>query len=95
MEDLILDSNFDLEIKDGDLVIGKSDAQHLALLLESNQGEWKHNFLFGINLREELLNDSNITSIRHKIERQVKDDGGTVNKLEFVKSNLNASVVYE
>ncbi|MBO2009163.1 hypothetical protein [Hymenobacter negativus] len=53
--DLLLAPDYDLAFTDaGDLAVGASDAQHLALLQLTNQGEWRQAPLVGIGLQRYL-----------------------------------------
>ena len=50
--DLLLTADYDLAFTvDGDLAVGASDSQHQALLLLSQQGEWRQTPLAGVGLR--------------------------------------------
>ena len=52
--DLLLNATYDLAIDplEGDLQVGLSDDQHVALLLRSSQGEWKQSPLSGVGIRQ-------------------------------------------
>jgi len=56
MNDIILDTDNDILIKNGDLVIGDSKEQEVNLLLLTQAGDWKHDPLAGVGLLE-LINE--------------------------------------
>lgn len=41
MKDIIVTTEYDLEVAAGDFVANESTAQHVEMLLLSKQGEWK------------------------------------------------------
>lgn len=74
-QDLILNDNKDLTIKDGDFVIGDSKEQDAELILLSHQGDWKQSPLTGVNLRNDINSNLNVNSIARKIKIQLQNDG--------------------
>ncbi|MGR3791555.1 hypothetical protein ACUXZJ_11845 [Flavobacterium sp. TN-1] len=50
MKDFVLDKDNDLMFANGDFFVANSDQQHLELILNSQQGEWKENPDLGVNL---------------------------------------------
>jgi hypothetical protein len=82
--DVILDSNNDLLIKDGDFVFDESDLDHIQDIITSEPGEWKQWPEVGVGLKNYLNADSSITetgSLRRKILMQLEADGYRVDKL--------------
>ena len=44
---------WDLDIQNGELVIGPSDQQHIEMILQSAPGHWREHPLLGADLEEE------------------------------------------
>jgi len=76
----------DLQIKDGDFVIGYSDDQHIEHLLLAHVGEYTQFPLIGIGVSDYLLSPLNGT-IRQQMERtirqQIQADGGNNIKVKI------------
>jgi hypothetical protein len=67
---IILDENNELLIRNGDLVIDDASQQHIALLLLSNQGDFKQHPLTGIGIMKYLNSPLNAT-IKAKLYRDI------------------------
>ncbi|RMF03585.1 MAG: oxidase [Bacteroidetes bacterium] len=93
MSDLLLDENFDLLFKNGDLVIGESTNQHQELLLLTAKGEWRENPLRGVHLRNYLL-DENAGQINSIIKREFEADGMTVQTVNTRSGKLYIEATY-
>jgi hypothetical protein len=46
----LVDGDFDLEIKNGDFVVGPSDPQHVELILKTYLGNWEQFILLGVGI---------------------------------------------
>lgn len=88
--DLLLDqTDGDLLIQNGDLVIGIANQELLNSLLVSHTGEWKQNPDVGINL--ELYINSNFTStllLEQDIKSEMINDGFIVNSINIMFDNF-------
>jgi hypothetical protein len=91
MQDFILKNN-DLLFEDGDFAVGQSDAQHLELLLISQQGQWKQQPSTGCNLPQNI-NGSNINSLERTIRIQMEADGFSIHTLN-IGQNLEINGEY-
>lgn len=83
--DLLLESDYDLLIENGDLVIGLSDEQHVALLLLTEKGEWRHDGLAGIGLQRQLsgpLGPTERAALQREISLQLERDGFIVRTVQ-------------
>ena len=80
MKDFIFSD--DLEIKDGDFVIGESDNQHQKHVLIAYKGEYKANPELGVGI-EQMLNDDDITPILIEAKKNLQYDGVDVNDIFF------------
>ena len=80
MKDLILNSEGELDIKDGDLVVGTSDDQHKQHLLMFQKGALKENPATGVGLAT-YLESEDTTGLLREIRNQFEGDGMTVEKV--------------
>lgn len=80
-KDILLDDDYNLLARDGDLVAGDSLIQQQALLLATGEGEWKQSPVVGVGLELFLLDESELEAFR-KIRQQFKSDGLLVTRLK-------------
>lgn len=80
-KDLLLDDDWDLLISNGDLVIGESDQQHIALVVVTAPGHWKENPFLGFNAGMYLGSNSNPAEMKVNLQEQLKSDNAILEKL--------------
>ena len=90
----ILMSDYDLQIADGDLVVGESTRQHQDLLMLTSPGERRQYPVSGVGLNSYLLDDSSPADIRASIQREFEADGMRIHSLS-IDSNYNISIAAE
>lgn len=78
MTDLLLDTDFDLLITNGDLAVGFSDLQHQQLLLLLSPGELRESPTVGVGIRADLLDDVRAGALNAEIKRAFERDGMTL-----------------
>lgn len=88
-QDILRDATGDIEIKNGDLVVGESTYQEIELLLTTKKGEWKQNPLVGGNLQQFLKQREGRTAALKEINIQLRNDGFTINKISISNNKLN------
>lgn len=86
--DMILDEAGDLQIKNGDLVIGESTDQHQRLLLLATKGEFKQSPLTGVGLIN-FLNDENPGNLKTEIRKQITSDGQLIKSLKVKDGKID------
>lgn len=91
--DLLLDSNSDILIANGDFVIGESTKQHQLSLLVGNKGEYKQYPKVGVGINGYLL-DENEQDMLREIRSQFESDGMTVKKTVLKDSELIIDAPY-
>ncbi len=69
MNDLLLDENYDLLIKDGDFVIDDSSQQDIDLIIQSIKTEWKQHPEIGFGISDYL---KKTTSDLNRFKRDLK-----------------------
>ena len=95
MIDLLLTDDFDLDIQNGDFVIGDSTKQNQQCILLATQGEYKEHPEVGVGMINHILEDD-IQQMLINAQRQFEHDGMIVNTLESDENgNLLIDATYE
>jgi hypothetical protein len=81
MNDILLNSDFDMATAGGDFAVGESKAQNLALLLKANPGEFRQWPTMGIGLVNHI-NSSDLSGLKNDFESQA-------NQIEGMDATLN------
>ena len=87
MTDILYDSDDDILFKNGDIMLGKSDQQHIQNILRAAPGHYRQFPLIGANIREMLHGDFN-SELKKQIHLQLEMDGYAVNELNFENGDL-------
>lgn len=88
-KDILLTPNNDLQILNGDFVIGESEMQEIGLILQSSQGEFKNEPLIGANLTTMIRGVENKEKIQRHISVQLELDGKDYDDTkELLKLNI-------
>ncbi len=87
--DILLNENRDIQIENGDLVIGDSFQQEVGLIVQSNQGEWKSEPLIGANLIELINSEASESEYKSKIKQALKLDN------KELKSFIDGKIIVE
>lgn len=94
MKDILLNSDFDLDIVNGDLVVGESTTQHQQLLLLTNKGDWKENPLIGVGAAG-FLKDEDESGLLQEIRIQFEKDGMEVNDITIDSGEIKIDAQYK
>lgn len=92
--DLLLDSDFDLLIQDGDLVAGDATRQHQALLLLTEKGENREFPTRGVGLQSWMNDDVSFQDVKREIKREFERDGMKVEQVSASGSGLQVEGRY-
>jgi hypothetical protein len=92
-DDILLDENLDLQIVDGDWVIGDSTKQNQQLLLQCQKGEIKQYPKTGVGINNYLLDEEEQSMLR-EIRSEFEGDGMLVNKLNYSDEKLTIDAQY-
>lgn len=82
-QDILLDDDWDLLMKNGDLVIGNSDQQHIALVVETGPGHWKENPFLGFNSGLYLGSTISKPEFKVNLSEQLKSDNAVLNDVNI------------
>lgn len=70
--DFLLDSaTGDLMVRNGDLVVGESDGQHLDLMIIGPRGSWKDDIMKGVGIGK-YVNAQNVAKNRDKVNGEIR-----------------------
>lgn len=73
-KDILLDQDNDLQIMNGDFIIGESLMQEVGIILQMNQGELKSDPLIGANLTTRIRGVKDNLKLQRHIETQLEMD---------------------
>lgn len=94
-KDFLNDGDGDLLIKDGDLVIDDSGAQHEMDMFLTGRGEIREFPTIGIGLFD-WIDDDNLGDLPHIIQEQFEKDSATVNKLRvYDDGTIDRDIKYD
>lgn len=82
-----VDDRYDLEIRNGDFVIGNSDIQNIRHIVEADQGQFKQWPKIGVAIRR-YLDGNNIGEMKRKALIHLKADGYTPRKVNQVDNGI-------
>ena len=74
MNDLMLTNEYDILVKGGDLVLGESDDQEAAVIVQSSQGHFKNQPFVGANLPDLLNGKADQAALRTRINIALAHD---------------------
>jgi hypothetical protein len=74
-KDFLTDNDGNLLIKNGDFVIGDSEQQEVAEILESHPGEWKEDPIIGAALTRMIKTKYDAGRMSSEIKKQLARDG--------------------
>jgi protein involved in temperature-dependent protein secretion len=93
MKDILLNTELDLDIADGDLVVGESTVQHQQLLLVTSKGDWKENPLIGVGAAA-FLKDEDESGLLNMIRIEFQKDGMDVKAVNIQSGEINIDANY-
>jgi hypothetical protein len=80
--DILLDESYDLQIANGDFVIGDSEAQHVELLLMATKGDFRQHPYVGVGIRKYINAPGAGNELAREIGIQLELDGYKVGALD-------------
>jgi hypothetical protein len=93
MKDILLNTELDLDIANGDLVVGESTVQHQQLLLVTSKGDWKENPLVGVGAAA-FLKDEDESGLLNEIRIEFQKDGMDVKAVNIQSGEINIDANY-
>ncbi len=93
MRDILF--NDDLEIKDGDFMVGESDNQHVKHILSASKGEYKASPELGVGI-EKILNTEEPMEFLIEAKKNLEYDGMKVKDISFTANGtINVDAKYK
>jgi hypothetical protein len=94
MNDILLNTDGGLSIKNGDFDIGFSDNQHQEHILLANKGEYKEFPEIGVGIHA-MLGDDDYTDMLIEIKKNLEYDGMKIKNVRFDENgNLDIDGAY-
>lgn len=93
MNDFKLNTDLDLEITNGDFVVGDATSEHQELLIYSAKGDWKENPTVGVGAAG-YLKDEDVNGLLGEIKKEFERDGMTVRKVELNDEKIQVDAGY-
>lgn len=84
-KDVILDSDGDMEILNGDIFINESDSQHVEMILTADKGQFRQFPLIGVGIKKFSNGPFSPQAIKQSIKLQLESDGYNVRKIDVSK----------
>ena len=92
--DLLLNDNFDLQIQNGDFVIGESTRQQQQLLLLTEKGENRQYPTMGVGLSNWINDDKSKGDVVLEIKRNFEADGMKVTAVKIENGCIVTEATY-
>lgn len=93
MIDILLTSDGDLAFKNNDLVLGVSDTQNIADILQSRKGDYKRSPQTGLNADTFMNSNAPNSDIKAQAKLQLELDGFRVKDVVVTRENGNINIV--
>jgi hypothetical protein len=93
-QDILLDSDGDLLIENGDLVLGPSDDQCVADIIESETGNWKEHPQVGVGIGKYMRSAGQFSELEREIRVQLAGDGRQLRSSPLVEKTADSFKVY-
>lgn len=92
--DILLEDNNNLQIANGDFVVGESTQQHQMLLLLTNKGEFKQHPDRCVGISNFIENEDNGAASR-EIHTEFSRDGMKISSIKVNIPNIEVEAEYE
>ena len=93
MKDILITQDFDLDIVNGDLAVGSSQAQQPQLLLNTSPGEWPNAPTTGVGIAR-YIEAADQASLARRIQTELTADGMRVDSININGSNIQIDASY-
>lgn len=91
MTDILLDENMDVQVKDGDFVLGESLEQNQKVIIMAEKGEIKSSPLLGVGVNS-FLDDDEPDELLREIRKNLRADGQKVSYCGLVNGEIIVKV---
>lgn len=94
IQDILLDDNLDIQLRDGDFAVGEATKQSQTLLLLTNKGEWKQSPARGVGVVN-FLETADNAALAREIRSDFTADGMKVLGIKLDGTTLDVEAYYE
>ena len=94
MNDILLTTDFDLDITNGDFAVGSSKTQQPQLLLNTSPGEWPNAPTTGIGIAR-YVESADHESMARRVQTELTADGMRVNRINIDGSTIKIDATYD
>lgn len=88
-QDITVDNDFDLIVRDGDFEANSSDERHINAILLSAKGNYRFAPIVGADAYSFLNSVGQTDTFRREIQEQLTADGYRIDEINFEKSTVN------
>lgn len=92
---ILFGTDYDLQTKNGGLVIGNADGQQIVANMVVCEGQLRHAPYTGIGVRNSILAKGTPTAMMHRTQRKLKLDLATVNYVKFINNEIVADATWD
>lgn len=93
VDDIIIDKDTcDIVISGGDLLVSKSDQQHVEHILRADRGHFRQYPLLGIGIEKSLKGPVNPQELKQAIKLQLKSDNYSVREVQVSREAKDISI---
>ena len=94
MNGIISDTNGDLMVRNGTLVIGDVTYQNQATILKAHKGEIKEHPHIGVGI-DDIANDHEFDRWKRLITEELEKDGQVISKLKITSTGIELEAKYK
>ena len=91
-DDILLDSDGDESVADGDFAIGDGTLDDCYIIFKLNKGQWKSDVLIGANLQIMINAAKPKTDMKQQIAISLLRDGKEAKRLDIVNGNIDFEI---
>lgn len=93
-QDILLDSDGDLLIENGDLLVGDCSDQCIADIIESDTGNWKEHPEVGVGIGKYMRAAGGFSELEREIRVQLAGDGRQLNSPPAVEQTADSFKIF-
>jgi len=87
-KDFITDSDGDITIQNGDILVGNSDSQHVEHIVIADKGHYRQHPLLGVGLLRYMNGNINPVALEQEIQMNLESDNYIVNEIQIDPNDL-------
>lgn len=93
VDDIIIEpTTCDIVIAGGDLLVGKSDQQHVEHIIRADRGHFRQWPLLGLGIEKNIKGPINAQELKKAIKLQLKSDNYNVREVQVSREGKNIAI---